>query len=91
MKNQTLEKVKDAIRNPYAWPGGYPVYTIMADGELMCTECARENYKLIVQATKDQLRDGWQAYGADVLYEGSEYCCHCGKELESAYGEEESK
>ena len=89
MKNQTLEKVKDAIRHPFAWPGGYPVYTIMADGELMCTDCARENYKLIVQATKDQLRDGWQAYGSDVLYEGSEYCCHCDKELESAYGEAE--
>ena len=89
MKNQTLEKVKDAIRNPFAWPGGYPVYTVMSDGELLCPDCARENYKLIVQATKDQLRDGWQAFGADVLYEGSAYCCHCNKELESAYGEVE--
>jgi len=87
MKNQTLEKVKDAIRTPYAWPGGYPVYTVMSDGELMCPDCARENYKLIVQATKDQLRDGWQAEGSMILYEGLAYCCHCDKELESAYGE----
>ena len=87
MKNQTLEKVKDAIRNPFAWPGGYPVYTVMSDGELLCPDCARENYKLIVQATKDQLRDGWQPEGSMILYEGSSYCCHCGKDLESAYGE----
>ena len=87
MKNQTLEKVKDAIRNPYAWPGGYPVYTVMSDGELMCPDCARAEYRLIAQATKDQLRDGWQAEGSAILYEGPEYCCHCNKELESAYGE----
>ena len=31
-----LDQVKDAIRNPFAWPGGYPVYTVMSDGALLC-------------------------------------------------------
>lgn len=84
-----LQQVKNAILNPYAWPGGYPVYTIMADGEYMCPDCARENYRLIAKATKDNLRDGWQAAGADINYEdNSAYCCHCNKKLASAYGED---
>jgi len=86
MRNQILEQVKEAIRSPYAWPGGYPVYMVMADG-LMCPKCARENYRLIVEATNSHDRhSGWKAEGATVLYEGEECCCHCGCELESAYG-----
>lgn len=57
----------------------------MGDGELLCPKCAKENFRLIAQATKDNLRDGWQAAGADILWEGEEYCAHCDKELESAY------
>jgi hypothetical protein len=87
MKNNTLEQVKSAIRNPFAWPGGYPVYTVMSDGELLCPDCARKEYRQIVQSTKNHYRDGWQAEGTLILWEGSDYCCHCNKELESAYGE----
>lgn len=82
---EILAQVKNAIRNPFAWPGGYPVYTVMRDGELLCSKCAKGNYRLIAQATKDDLGDGWQAAGADILWEGEEYCAHCGKELEPAY------
>jgi hypothetical protein len=89
MKNNTLEQVKTAIRNPFAWPGGYPVYTVMADGELLCPDCARKEYRQIVQSTKNHYRDGWQAKGTLILWEGFDYCCHCNKELESAYGEDE--
>ncbi len=91
MKNTTLEQVKDAIRHPCAWPGGYPVYTIMTDGALLCPQCARENYRQIVHATKTRARSDWQAAGADVYWEGEpEPCGHCGKLLESAYGPVES-
>jgi len=92
MKNQILEKVKDAIRNPYAWPGGYPVYVVMADGELLCRDCARKNYKLIVQHVDDSNMFGdWRALGAEVLWEGEDnHCGHCSCELESAYGEPEA-
>ena len=89
MQKQILEQVKRAIRQPYAWPGGYPVYTILTDGTLLCRTCARENFKLIAHSTKTQSRDGWQAAGADVLWEGEEFCGHCNIKLESAYGESE--
>ena len=92
MKNQILEKVKDAIRNPYAWPGGYPVYVVMADGELLCRDCARSEYKLIADSTKTDRRDSWQAAGTMILWEGTDnYCAHCSCELESAYGEPEAE
>jgi hypothetical protein len=86
MKNQTLEQVKQAIRQPFAWPGGYPVYTVMADGELMCPACARNNYKLIAESTRDRDRGDWQAAGVYILWEGSGTCANCYKVLESAYG-----
>ena len=91
MKNQILEQVKNAIRNPYAWPSGYPVYIVMADGELFCRECARSEYKLIADSTRTDRKDGWTASGTMILWEGTDnYCAHCNRELESAYGEPEA-
>lgn len=89
--NTILQEVKDAIRHPYTWPGGYPVYVVMFDGALLCNECAKKEYKQIAHSTKHQIRDGWDAMGATILWEGTEYCAHCSKQLESAYGEEESE
>jgi hypothetical protein len=91
MKNQTLEQVKQAIRSPFAWPGGYPVYTVMNAGELLCPACARSNYRLIAEATKTQDRSDWEAVDVVALWESVGQCCHCSKELESAYGEVEGE
>lgn len=79
-----LNVVKEAIRKPFAWPGGYPIYTVMSDGELLCPECARENYRLIVQDTKDS-SGCWEVVGSMVLWEAIDYCAHCHKKLEAAY------
>lgn len=83
-------EVKNAIRNPYAWPGGYPIYTILADGSLLCPQCAHSNLGLILRNTSQENNSGWEALGAEVLWEGTEACGHCGKPLESAYGEVQS-
>ena len=29
---KTLASIKRALRDKYAWPGGYPLYIVMADG-----------------------------------------------------------
>ncbi len=83
--------VKNAIRHPYAWPGGYPIYTVMADGALLCPDCARHNFRQIVEATRDnKWRNDWSALGAEIYWEGpTQHCAHCGKPLESAYGDPE--
>lgn len=91
MNRQAINQLKEAMRNPYAWPGGYPVYPVMDDGALLCTECARKNFRNILESTRNERHDGWHCIGAEVLWEGTEYCAHCSKQLESAYGEEESE
>jgi hypothetical protein len=85
---QSLRQVKQAIREPYAWPGGYPLYVIMADGECLSIDAARDNWAAICHSTIGQYRDGWQAQGAAINWEDSDMvCCHTGKPIESAYGE----
>ena len=93
MKSETLEEVKWAIRNKYAFPGGYQVNLVMEDGELLCIDCAKDNFKLIAYATKNPgYPDSWRAIGGDVHWEGeSEYCAHCNKELPSEYGNPEEE
>ena len=83
------KSVRDAIRSPYVWPGGYPVYTVLSDGAMLCPECARENYRKIAWETRNHVDGGWQAAGVQVLWETEgqpETCGHCYRELESAYG-----
>jgi len=83
-----LRKVKEAIRNGYAWPGGYPLYIVMEDGEALSIEAAKAEFKLVAHATLFAQRDGWQAAGVDINYEDTElYCAHTNKQIESAYGE----
>lgn len=89
MKNQVLEHVKDFIRRPYAWPGSYAKVLIMNDGECLCHNCCRENYKLIVRATLEHARDGWEAVGCDVNWESHDlYCAHCGVNLAPEYSDD---
>ena len=83
-----LASVKRAIREPYAWPGGYPMYIVMSDGEALSTQSARENWASIVHSTLTGSRDGWAAAGAEINWEDNELCCaHSGEAIESAYGE----
>ena len=83
----TLRAVKQAIREPYAWPGGYPLYVIMSDGESLSVTTAREHWRSIVHSTINRYGDGWAAYGAEINWESELYCAHSGEKIESAYGE----
>ena len=91
MKNLTMADVRDYIREPYAWPGGYPKVLYMADGEAMCAECARKNYRQISSVTRSGAwRDDWFASGVTIHWEGAPlHCSNCNCSIESAYGEVE--
>ena len=73
--------LKDAIRNKYAWPGGYPFMFVCNDGDALCANCARENYRQIALARRYRMDDGWRVICADIFFgeEDSEYaqCAHC--------------
>ena len=80
--------LKDIVRQPYAWPGGYPKFLIMASGEGVCKKCAKDNAKLIIKATRQGFDAGWEAVAVDVNWEDENlFCDHCGDQIESAYGE----
>lgn len=87
----TVKDLKQFIRsNGYAWPGGYPCYLLMADGEPIDAQSARENYRQI----RERMRDGagsfdrdWFPLAVDIHWEGEPLqCAHSGRIIESAYG-----
>ena len=87
--NSNIERFKFFVRTKYAWPGGYPMYMLCADGGCLCHKCAGENAKLIIQATV--LRDNhmWECEAIDVNWEDADLTCdNCGELIECAYGED---
>jgi hypothetical protein len=92
--NKDLDQARQVARDKYAWPGGYPLYLVMADGEVLCPDCAKSNWRAIVENTLMPVREypelQWRALGADINYEDSNlHCSHCYARIESAYCEEE--
>jgi hypothetical protein len=86
----TLADIKTALRNgPYAWPGGYPVYFITADGEALSFEAVKQEWRNVVSAyLSHDKRCGWYVEAADINWEDDNlYCAHTNKRIESAYGE----
>lgn len=67
---------------PYAWPGGYTIEFVAADGSVLCADCAR----LAVLCDRETLH-------YDTYDEGPEMECDggCGKRLESSYGEPDAE
>lgn len=57
-RNTLLVEVREFIRHPFAFPGGYPKVLIMQDGETLCATCAKAEYRQISNATRHNLRDG---------------------------------
>ena len=82
----STKQFKEFVRHPYAWPGGYPLRAVMADGECVCKTCAKDNAKLIIRATRDADRSDWDCAGVEVNWENADItCAHCGEPIEAAY------
>lgn len=83
-----IEHLKNFIRQPFAWPGGYPKFAVMGDGEPLCKKCASTEFKRIVADTMQGYDKSFQVIAVDVNWEDEDMrCCHCGEKIESAYGE----
>ena len=82
----TIEQFQKDIQEPYAWPGGYPRFFVMHDGEALSFKAAKENQSLIELSIKDNLDDGWHVIGCEINWEdNSLYCAHSNELIESAY------
>ena len=90
----TVGALKDVLeQGPYAWPGGYPVFFIAADGEALSFQAVQDNLALVKEATDNPGSDPqWEVVGYDVNWEDENmYCAHTNKKIECAYPNEESK
>lgn len=85
-----LQLIKNAIRNKYAWPGGYPLYLVATDGEAISIKAARDNWREICAA---HMRNGWSEWhiaAVEINYDDPFlYCCITNDRIESAYAEDE--
>ena len=74
-----------------AWPGGYPVLYITADCGTLCPDCANSDEARFALADCPDDRQ-WLIAAYYIHWEGPpETCDHCGKQVESAYGDPENE
>lgn len=82
----------------YAWPGGYPLFYLCADGGILCPKCANENKEVYITSDdktseeKENRFDDpqWHVIAVDINYEDTTmYCDHCNAHIVSAYGDDE--
>jgi hypothetical protein len=86
----SISDFRRAVRNgPYAWPGGYPLYWVMADGEACAFKVSKTERRAMLQALSDKrVSDEWRPVALEVNWEDeSLYCAHTGDKIESAYGD----
>ena len=87
--NSNIERFKFFVRTKYAWPGGYPMYMLCADGGCLCHKCAEENAVLIIRSTVRRDDRMWECEAIDVNGEDPDLTCdNCGETVESAYGDD---
>ncbi len=85
-ETMTVAQVKEAIRKPFAWPGGYRILFLMADGETILPETAKANFREVVSDTKAKA-GVWEIVGSYVYWEGEPIQdAHTYEFIESEYG-----
>lgn len=79
-------------QGPYAWPGGYPIYFVSADGQPLSFEAVQAEKQLIFEAMDSDCPDDreWKIVAAEINWEDPDlYCSHTNERIESAYAEED--
>lgn len=84
----TRELEQALMDGPHAWPGGYPLYFVMDDGEPMSFAAVGDNFAQIRDSMEHHYGDGWRVVAVAVNWEDETlYCSHTGEKIPSAYGE----
>jgi len=75
------KQIKEAIRQEFAWPGGYRIFLVTDDGGTLCCDCARKEYRQIVWDKLNRCSTGWNIEGMFLDCDTDEpiYCDHCNK------------
>lgn len=80
---KATEILKDIVRHPFAFPGGYEKAAVTSDGGVLCHKCLRSEFRTILHSTKYQYNDGWEVTGVLLVDEmdTSLTCDHCARYL----------
>jgi len=83
---ETVADFKATLRaGPYAWPGGYALYFITADGAVLSFSAARSEFPTIAAAIRDnRTGEGWRivATGCTADDDDTPACDHTGRPIE---------
>lgn len=66
MEKFTVQELKELLRNPFVWPGGYEIIFIANDCEFLCHKCVKDNFKIILDSMMHNINDGWNLIGFEV-------------------------
>jgi hypothetical protein len=91
MKITTVDEFREALATPYVWPGGYPNYFLVDDGEALSFEAAEANKAQIEASIREKINDGWRIVAVETNYEdGALFCAHTNDRIPSSYAEPDS-
>jgi len=80
--SKSLRLADRLVREPWAWPGGYPLHAVMDDGSVICRFCAEEEREWIALTNG---HDGWCVVDTVINWEDHELRCDCcGRSIEAA-------
>lgn len=81
-QSKSLRFADQLAHQPFAWPGGYPLFAITSDGAALCQHCCKAEREAIGTTTGS---DGWNVVALDVNWENdSLFCDHCGNRIDNA-------
>lgn len=84
-QSRSLRLADQLAANPYAWPGGYPLFAVTSDGAALCKRCCAAEREAIGTTTGS---DGWCVVAVAANWEDPAlFCDHCSDRIESAYAE----
>jgi hypothetical protein len=78
-----MRDVKDAILQPYAWPGGYPKAAICTDGAILCTSCLKTDFRHVAHDTVKGWNSGWRVAAIEIFWEGGNCCDQCNANVDA--------
>ena len=89
----TVAAFNEALANgPYAWPGGYPLFFVMGDGEAMSFKaCEAERERIAAELADTEHGDAeWSPIALKINWEDAAlYCVHTNERIESAYADDD--
>lgn len=67
MMRKQVNMLKDVIRTPLVLPLGYQKCVLTFNGDLICSDCCKKNYKVMLDATRKGRGNGWSVQDVIVL------------------------